>query len=36
VLGLYETVTGLQQLLSKVIDQHRGRFVKIKAKQTGC
>jgi hypothetical protein len=36
VIGLYETVTALQQLLSKVIDQHRGRFEKVKAKQTGC
>lgn len=36
VLGLYETVTVLQQLLSKVIDQHRARFGKVKANQTGC
>lgn len=35
VLGLYETVTVLQELLGKVIDQHRARFGKIKANQPG-
>lgn len=35
VLGLYETVTALQQLLGKVIDQHRARFGKVKASQPG-
>jgi hypothetical protein len=34
VQGLYETVNVLQLQLSKMIDQHRGRFEKVKAKDT--
>jgi hypothetical protein len=34
VQGLYETVNVLQVQLSKMIDQHRGRFEKVKAKDT--
>ncbi|HWF03680.1 MAG TPA: hypothetical protein VHA06_08340, partial [Candidatus Angelobacter sp.] len=34
VQGLYETVNVLQVQLGKMIDQHRGRFEKVKAKDT--
>jgi hypothetical protein len=34
VQGLYETVNALQVQLGKMIDQHRGRFEKVKAKDT--
>jgi hypothetical protein len=35
VQGLYETVNALQVQLGKMIDQHRGRFENVKAKDTG-
>ena len=31
ILGLYEIVVALQEVLSKVIDQHRSRFENVKA-----
>jgi hypothetical protein len=34
VQGLYETVNVLQVQLGKMIDQHRGRYEKVKAKDT--